>query len=166
VRKPRSFVVSAHPSQKEAETALAALEELARQKTIQLADAAIVVRTREGRVDLYQRNELSVGEGAVGGGTAGILAGLMLGVPIAGPIVGLAIGAGIGAIDRGIDDDRMRRLGAELQPGQAALCVLVTEADWPAVRERMDPLVGELLVTELTPEAEEALREAQPRGPA
>jgi uncharacterized membrane protein len=166
MRAPRSFLVSAQPSREAAEAALAALEDLAREKTIHLADAAIVVRTREGRVELYQRKELSVGEGAVGGGTAGVLAGLMLGVPIAGPIVGLAVGAGIGAIDGGIDDKRMRRLGAELQPGHAALCVLVTEADWPAVRARMAPLAGELLVRELTPEAEEALREAQAQGPA
>jgi uncharacterized membrane protein len=166
VKKPRSFVVSSHANRQEAEVALAALDELGRDGTIRLADAAVVVRTMEGHVDLYQRHELSVGEGAVGGGTAGVLAGLLLGVPIAGPIVGLAVGVGLGAIDRGIDDGRMRRLGAELQPGQAALCVLVSEADWPAVRERMAPLVGELLVAELTPEAEEALRESEGRGPA
>jgi uncharacterized membrane protein len=91
---------------------------------------------------------------------------VVLGVPIAGPIVGLAIGAGIAAIDRGIDDDRMRRLGGHLEPGQAALCALVGDADWPAVRERMAPLVGELLVAELTPEAEEALRAARARDQA
>lgn len=161
----RSFIVSSQANRQEAETALAALEELDRNGTIRLADAAIVVRTNEGRVDLYQRHELSVGEGAVGGGTAGILAGLLLGVPIVGPIVGVAVGVGLGAIDRGIDDGRMRRLGAELRPGQAALCALVTDADWPALRERMASLVGELLVAELTPEAEEALREAQAQGP-
>jgi uncharacterized membrane protein len=166
VKGKRSFVVSAHPDREHAETALGAIEELGRQGALRLVDAAIVVRTKEGRVDLYQSHEVSVGEGLVGGGTAGILAGLMLGVPIAGPIVGLAVGAGIGALDRGIDDARMRRLGAELQPGHAALCVLVGDVDWPPVRERMAPLVGELLVTELTPEAEEALREAQSQGPA
>jgi uncharacterized membrane protein len=166
VKKRRSFIVSSHANRQEGEAALAALEELGREGTIQLADAAIVVRTNEGRVELYQRHELSIGEGAVGGGTAGILAGLLLGVPIAGPVLGVAVGVGLGAIDRGIDDGRMRRVGAELHPGQAALCVLVGEADWPAVRERMAPLVGELLVTELTPEAEEALREAQAQGQA
>jgi uncharacterized membrane protein len=166
VKGKRSFVVSSHPNRQEAEVALAALDELGRDGSIRLADAAVVVRTSDGRVDLYQRHELSVGEGAVGGGTAGVLAGLFLGVPIAGPLVGLAVGVGLGAIDRGIDDGRMRHLGAELRPGQAALCVLVSEADWPTVRERMAPLVGDLLVAELTPEAEEALRESEERGPA
>ena len=166
MRGPRSFVVSGHSNQQEAEVALAALEDLGREQTLRLADAAIVARTKEGRVELHQRHDLSIGEGAVGGGTAGVLAGVVLGVPIAGPIVGLAIGAGIAAIDRGIDDDRMRRLGADLEPGQAALCALVGDADWPAVRERMAPLVDELLVAELTPEAEEALRAAQAQDQA
>ena len=161
MNRPRSFVVSCHADRQEAEAALAALETLGREGKIHLADAAVVVRTSEGRVELYQRHDLAVGEGAVGGGTAGVLAGILLGIPIAGPVVGLAVGVGLGAIDRGIDDSRMRRLGAELQPGQAALCVLVSKADWPPVRERMAPLVGELLVAELTPEAEEALRKAR-----
>ena len=166
MKAQRSFVVSSHANQQEAERALAALDELERQGKIELADAAVVVHTNEGRVELYQRHELSIGEGAVSGGTAGVLAGLLFGVPIAGPLVGVAVGVGLGAIDRGIDDSRMRRLGEELKPGQAALCVLVAEADWAVVRERMAPLVSDLLVTELTPQAEEALRAAREQGQA
>jgi uncharacterized membrane protein len=162
----RSFLASAHASREEAEVALEALEELGREKTLRLADAAIVVRTDEGRVELHQKHELAIGEGAVGGGVAGVLAGVAFGIPIVGPIAGLAIGVGLGAIDTGINDDRMRRLGADLEPGQAALCALVGEADWPAVRARMAPLAGELLVAELTLEAEEALREARETDPA
>lgn len=74
---------------------------------------------------------------------------------------GVTLGAGLGAFDSGIDDKRMRRLGAGLEPGQAALCALVGEADWPVVRARMSPLAGELLVAELTPEAEAELRAAR-----
>jgi uncharacterized membrane protein len=166
MRGPRSFVVTGHPGREEAEVALAALQELGRDQMLRLADAAIVVKTAEGRVELHQRHEVSPGEGAVGGGTAGVLAGVLLGVPIAGPILGFAVGVGVGVIDTGIDDGRMRRLGADLEPGQAALCALVGDADWPTVRERMAPLVGELLVAELTPEAEEALRRAQGQEPA
>jgi uncharacterized membrane protein len=166
MKQPRSFVAARNANREDAEVALAALEELGRGGVLRLADTAIVVRSAEGRVDLHQRHELAIGEGAVGGGVAGVLAGLLLGIPVAGPIAGLAIGAGIAAIDTGIDDDRMRRLGAELAPGQAAVCALIGEADWPAVRERMAPLVEELLVAELTPEAERALRAAQTADPA
>jgi uncharacterized membrane protein len=90
-----------------------------------------------------------------------MLAGLIVGFPLALPAAGLALGAGAGAFDTGIDDGRMRRLGAELEPGRAALCALVEGVDWPRVREKMAPYAGELLVAELTPEAEAALRAAQ-----
>jgi uncharacterized membrane protein len=166
MRRPRSVLASALPSLEAAEVALEALERLAAEGTLELADAAVVVKTEAGRVELHQRHELSPGEGAVGGGVAGVLAGLVLGFPLALPAAGIAIGAGLGAFDRGIDDSRMRRLGAELETGHAALCALVGRADWPLVRERMKPLVGELLVAELTPEAEAALREAQNGPPA
>jgi uncharacterized membrane protein len=69
-------------------------------------------------------------------------------------------------IDTGIDDGRMRRLGTELEPGHAALCALIGEADWAALRERMAPIVGELLVVELTPEAEAAVGRVQEEGQA
>lgn len=162
--KPRSFVASAHPGRDEAETALRALEDLAAEGSLRLADAAVVVKTDAGHVELHQRRDISPGEGAVGGGVAGVLAGLVLGFPLALPAAGAALGAGLGAFDRGIDDGRMRRLGAELEPGQAALCALVDDAEWAVVRQRMSPLVGELLVAELTPEAEAALQAAREQG--
>jgi uncharacterized membrane protein len=160
-KKPRSFVAAAYPSRSAAETGLETLEVLGREGALHLVDVAIVERTTHGRVELHQRHELSAGEGAVSGGVAGILAGLVIGFPIALPAAGIAIGAAAGAFDTGIDDGRMRRLGGELETGQAALCALVGQADWVRVREGMAPHAGELLVAELTPEAEEALRAAQ-----
>ena len=47
-------------------------------------DAAIVVRTADGRVELRQTKEVAAGEGIVAGGTAGMVAGLLLGGPIGG----------------------------------------------------------------------------------
>jgi uncharacterized membrane protein len=160
-KKPRSFVAAAYPSRSVAETGLETLESLGRDGALHLVDAAIVERTEHGRVELHQRHEFSAGEGAVSGGVAGILAGLVIGFPVALPAAGIAIGAAVGAIDTGIDDGRMRRLGEELDAGQAALCALVGEADWTRVKEGMAPHAGELLVAELTPEAEAAIQAAQ-----
>jgi uncharacterized membrane protein len=157
----RSFVASAHVSREGAEEALAALEQIAREQLVKLDDVALVIRTLQGRTELHQRHELAVGEGIVGGGVGGMLAGILLGLPIAVPLAGMALGAGIGLIDTGIDDDRMRRLGAELEPGHAILCALIREADWAEVRERMGPFAGELVVVELTPEAEAALAQVR-----
>ena len=160
-KKPRSFIAAAYPSREAAETALDALERLGRDGKIRLSDAAIVERTGDGRIELHQHHGLSAGEGAVSGGVAGILAGLIVGFPIALPAAGIAIGAAAGAFDTGIDDGRMRRLGEELSAGHAALCALVEDADWGRVRTEMAPHAGEILVTELTPEAEAAIRAAR-----
>jgi uncharacterized membrane protein len=160
---PRSFAVAAFPTKEEAERALDALDELVRAKAVELEDAAIVVKTDAEKVELHQRKGLSVGGGAVGGGTIGLVAGLVLGFPIAGALLGLAAGGGIGALDRGIDDGRMKELGRKLDPGQAALCVLVGKVDWALLRERLGPLGGELLAAELTPEAEAEIAAAATR---
>jgi uncharacterized membrane protein len=148
-------------SREDAEAALAALEQLAREELVMLDDVALVIRTPQGRTELHQRHGLAVGEGIVGGGVGGVLAGILLGLPVAVPLAGMALGAGIGLIDTGIDDDRMKRLGAELEPGHAILCALIREAEWPKVRERMAPVAGELVVVELTPADEAAVAEAR-----
>jgi uncharacterized membrane protein len=157
----RSFVASAYVSREDADEALAALEQLAREQLVSLDDVALVIRTPQGQTELHQRHGLAVGEGIVGGGVTGVLAGILLGLPVAVPLAGMAVGAGIGLIDTGIDDARMKRLGAELEPGRAILCALIRDADWAKVRERMARFAGELVVVELTPEAEAALAEAQ-----
>jgi uncharacterized membrane protein len=161
VSRPRSFVALAQPDRNEAEAALGALEDLASEGALSLADAAIVVKTEAGRIELHQHHQLSAGEGAVGGGVAGALAGVLLGFPLALPAAGIALGAAAGAFDRGIDDGRMKRLGAGLEPGHAALCVLVADVDWKVVKQRMAPFAGEIVAVELTPEAEAALRKVQ-----
>jgi uncharacterized membrane protein len=91
-------------------------------------DAAVVLRTENGRIELVQTREVAPGEGLVGGGTVGLIAGLLLGLPVGGALLGLAGGAVFGFRDTGIPDSRLREVGAELKPGQAMLCVLV-EAD-------------------------------------
>jgi uncharacterized membrane protein len=157
MRKARSFAASAHPSFADAERALAALEDLANGGVVRLDDAAIVARTAAGKVEVHQRRGLSAGAGLVGGGVAGALGGLLLGLPVAGAVLGAVAGGGLSLIDTGIDDSRLKELGSELRAGQAALCVLVADADWPALRDGMAPFTGDLLAVELTPDAEAAL---------
>jgi uncharacterized membrane protein len=159
MRKRRSFAASSFPSFEEAEAALSALEGLARDRVVSLDDAAIVVKAPTGEVDLHQRRGLTAGGGVVGGGVIGVLAGLLLGIPVPGTLAGMAVGGIVGAIDTGIDDDRLKQIGRDLEPGGAALCILITDADWPALREKASGLGGRLVVVELSPEAEAALAE-------
>ena len=56
--------------------------------------------------------------------------------------------------DRGIKNKLLKELGEKMTPEQSALAVLVEEADWTAVKERMGAqnFNGEIVVQELVDE--------------
>jgi uncharacterized membrane protein len=105
--------------------ALATVRVLEAEQEVSVRDAAVVMRTELGRIEIAQTREIAPGEGIVGGGTVGLVAGPLLGLPVGGALVGLAGGALRGLRDTGIPNKRLRKLGNELQPEQAVLCVLV-----------------------------------------
>jgi uncharacterized membrane protein len=115
-------------------------------------DAAVVVRTAGGHIELHQTDQLAAGDGAVAGGAAGLVAGLLLGLPVAGAAVGLLGGGSWGLRDTGIPDERLRQLGRELEPGHAVLCVLVEERGLAQVREAL-AVYGEVLEAGVEPTA-------------
>jgi uncharacterized membrane protein len=145
-----SFVAVAFDSAPDAEAALQAVRGLEGEKAASIEDAAVVLRTADGRLELHQTKELAVGEGAVAGGSVGLVAGLLLGGPVGGALVGLVAGGGWGLRDTGIPDDRLRQLGKELEPGHAVLCVLVGASGLARVRDALAPY-GEVLEAELAP---------------
>jgi uncharacterized membrane protein len=108
-------------------------------------DAAVVVRGADGRIQLHQTHQTSIGEGAIVGGTAGLLAGLLVGLPVAGALAGLVGGGGFGARDTGIPDEQLRALGKSLDADQAVLCVLVEPDGASALTAALEPFGGELL---------------------
>jgi len=110
-------------------------------------DAAVVVRTLEGAVELRQGRQPAIGETIVAGGTIGLVVGFLLGGPVIGAVAGLAGGGVFGARDRGLPDEQMRRFGRELAPGRAAVFAIVDDAH--SVSERLAPYEGELVVSEL-----------------
>jgi uncharacterized membrane protein len=160
VSEKHNFVVMAFESRAVADQALQRIEELSRAKEIAVKDAALVVKGPDGAITLDQTKELSVGQGTIAGGVAGFLLGLAIGGPIGTTLVGMVAGGGAGFFDTGIDNKRLKELGEELEPGQAAVGVLVERANWPLVRERVQPLGGRPLVLELTDEALAALEDA------
>lgn len=112
-----------------AQEALLAAMRLVARNQLQLEDAAIVAKVR-GKVRITQTKDVTPSQGAVSGAWLGILAGLFLGP--GGPLVGGALGAAAGGLfaklrDIGIDDDEMKRMGDELDEGQAALFLLVED---------------------------------------
>jgi uncharacterized membrane protein len=143
-----------------AEAVRSKLFDLQRQQLIAIEDAVVVERTGDGKVKLHQLRS-NVGRGAAGGALWGGLIGLVFLVPFLGAAMGAAVGAATGsALDTGVDDNFMRQVGQELQPGKAALFVLLTKSTPEKVLPEVAPYGGRILRTSLSPEAEERLREA------
>lgn len=125
---------------------------------IEIDDLVIVERKQDGKVKLHQPS--MAGIGAASGALWGGLIGLIFLVPLFGMALGAAAGAATGALsDSGVDDDFMKRLGAELDPGNAAVIVLIRSvtADklLPEIKEH-----GTVIQTSLSTEDEEALKQA------
>lgn len=91
--------------------------------------------------------------------------GTLIGILFLNPLLGLAAGAGAGALsgyltDVGIDDKFVKSAADALQPGQAALCVLVRKVTADKVLPEMAQFGGTVLRSNLTEEQEKKLREA------
>jgi uncharacterized membrane protein len=141
------------------EALLAAMRMVARTQ-LTLEDAAIVARVR-GRVRITQTKDMNPTQGAVGGAWLGILAGLFLGP--GGPLIGGALGAAAGGLfaklrDIGIDDDEMKRMGEELDDGEAALFLLVEDCHRMRALHEVSRFPGRVLASTADPELVEQVR--------
>ena len=157
VGSENSLIALAYPDREAAEAAAAELEALGDEHKAKVRDSAIVVKVEGGRVELHQTRELSVGQGLVAGGTVGFLLGLAVGGPIGAAVAGMVAGGGYGVFDTGIENKQLRKLGEELEPGHAALVLLVEKAHWTELRDRLAPHHGEVLLADLSAEALDAL---------
>jgi len=148
------------PTANGADAAEMTLKDLQTRELIQIHDAAIVSYPEGARKPKIKQLASLTGAGAMGGAFWGMLFGLIFFVPL----LGMAIGAGIGALtgslsDVGIDDDFIRRMRDEIQPGTSALFVLSSGAVIDKVREAFDGQPMVLVETNLTHEEEEKLRD-------
>jgi uncharacterized membrane protein len=132
--------------------------EAAKAHLIEIDDIVVVERRDDGKVKLHQPS--MAGIGAAGGALWGGLIGLLFFVPLFGMAVGAAAGAAGGAMsDSGVDDDFMKRLGNELEPGKAALIVLVSKMSADKVLPEIK-VPGTVIQTSLSNEDESALQQA------
>jgi uncharacterized membrane protein len=131
------LVVVGFPTVEEAEEVRRELVDIQKEQLISLEDAVVVEHDSEGKVHLRQSLNLTAA-GALGGGFWGSLVGLLFLNPLLGAAVGAGIGAASGSLsDIGINDGFMRELGETLQPGSAALCLLLRDSTPDRVIERL-----------------------------
>lgn len=138
----------------------AELVKLQTEYLIEMEDVVVVTKAADGAVKLHQAVNLTA-SGAVGGTFWGGLIGMLF----LNPLVGAAVGAGAGALagratDIGIDDNFMRDVGASLERGGSALCVLVRKMTADKVIARLEPFraKGRVIQTSLDADIDEKLK--------
>ena len=157
------LVVIVYPTESKAEAIRKRLLELQKEYLIELEDAVIATKTEDGQVKLNQlMNTTAIG--AASGGFWGLLIGTLFLGPI-GTLGGAAVGAASGALggaltDYGINDQFMKDLATSIQPGNAALFVLIRKMTADKVLADLHGTGGVILKTSLDHSKEQALREA------
>ena len=154
-----SFIVVRYPQKETAAAALEAVKGLAKEKIVKLKDAVAITKTEKGKIKLQQTKDDPASKGFLKGGVIGIIFAVLFG-PAGWIVAGALLGTAFSMFDRGIKNKLLKELGEDMTADQSALAVLVEEADWAIVKERMAAhnFGGEVVVSELV---EEQLAEAE-----
>ena len=154
------LVVIAFPTEAKAEEVRQKLLAMQKEYLIELGDAVIAVKDSEGHIKLNQLINTTAA-GAVTGAFWGTLIGLIFLMPLAGAALGAASGTLGGYLtDVGLNDKWMKETAAAVQPGTAALFVLVRKVTADKVLERLKGEGGTVLKTSLDHTKEAALQAA------
>lgn len=137
-----------------------ALREAQHSHLVSLDDSAVVVKDKDGQVQVLNEVDRGVKVGAIGGGLLGLIVGFVLG----GPLASLALGAVAGALggdlaNLGIDQRFINNVSETLEPGHSALFLVVREAEPEIVVDVLEPYEGHVYYTSLPTEVENELRQ-------
>jgi uncharacterized membrane protein len=135
------------------------LRSVERQDLVNLDDSAIVVKDQEGKIHVKNEMDRGVKIGAVGGGLLGLLIGGIF-FPLAGLLVGALTGGLVGAsLDLGVQQQFVKHVSEELQPGTSALFFIVRAANPDVAIAALKPYKGKIYHASFPPEAEQQLRQ-------
>jgi uncharacterized membrane protein len=148
-----SFIVVKYPNKDTAESALEVAREMAKEKVVKLKDAVAITKIEKGKIKLHQTKDDPASRGFLKGGVIGIVFAVLFGA--AGWIAaGALLGTAFAMFDRGIKDKLLKELGENMTPDESALAVLVEEANWAILKERVGGpnFQGQVVVSELVEE--------------
>ncbi len=149
----QSLIVVQFEGRETADEVYRELRALDKEGLLELKTAATVSRSSSGRLRLHQKRRLTVWQGALGGAALGLL--------LVGTGGGIAVMALASALLGAAGADKRRQvkhfLDDKLGPEQSALAVVISDADWARVQQRVAPYRGTLLSIELSAEAEAQL---------
>ena len=162
------LVVVAYDGEDTADQVLNKLRQLQKEYLIDLEDAVVAVRDKNGKVRIKQSVPLvpmSAASGAAWGGLFGLLIGLVFLNPLLGWVTGLAMGAGAGALsgalaDYGINDDFIKEIGRSLEQGKSAIFMLVRRVNFDKALPELSKFGGKIIRTSLSDDQEARLKAA------
>ena len=150
----QTLIAITYPSEAQARETLDVVAKAQSGYLAKLDDACIVTRDAEGKAHLHQLFNTTVA-----GGASGAFWGTLIGLLFLNPLLGLVVGGATGAVggavtDYGISDDFMRGLAKDIQPGSAALFMMLQDATLDRVLPELAHHGGSLLYTNLSKDAE------------
>ncbi|SHN55265.1 DUF1269 domain-containing protein [Desulfovibrio litoralis] len=155
-----TLIVVSYPDAFKAEEVRLTLEKLQLSYLIDLEDAVVAVKDKNGKVKLHQITNLTAA-GAVSGGFWGMLVGLIFLNPLLGAAVGASAGAASGALaDIGINDKFMKDLASTLQNNTSALFILVRSVTVDKVLPEIEKYGGTIIQSSLSYEDQAKLQAA------
>ena len=120
------MMVIAFDEEREAERVLDTLKKMDRKDVVDLKSAAVIVRSRSGKVRIRETKDFDAKQGAMTGALAGGVLGLLKKHAVKGALIGAAGGAIAGkVIDLGLKDILLKEIGESLGPGSSAIVALV-----------------------------------------
>src|SRR3954469_1776203 len=152
------LIAIAYPDLATAQEVASNAAHLQKSHELSLDDLVVLERKDDGKVKLHQPS--MAGAGAASGALWGGLIGLIFFMPLFGMAIGAAAGAAGGAAsDYGIDDKFMKELGTSIEPGGAAVLLLVREVSADKVIPQIK-IPGKIIQTSLDNDTEQALSDA------
>ena len=145
-----------------AKTIVDMLDQMDKAGTIDLSDAATVTKGADGKLQITETRELTGKEGAKRGAIAAGVVGLLFPPAlIASAVVGGGLGAAWGKLrDTGLKSKQIEEMGEKLEPGNAAVVALVSEASVEPLKKAMQGYDGELLTHAFSASESESIEAA------
>lgn len=142
------LIAASYGTYEQGETILNMIQKMKKAETIKIADAALVTKTADGKLEVKETKELTGRKGARRGavilGTFGLIFPPSF---IASVLVGGGLGALAGKLrDTGIKTDELERFAQGLEPGHVAVLVLSHSDSVPKVKNALQGYEG-MIVT-------------------
>ena len=148
--RKQSLIITAYEGRETANEVYKTVRQLEKDRKVDLKAAMVILRKKNGKLKVVQKRKAVSGWGGAALGTG--LA-LLLGAATGGVLAGAVIGGVIGGFGRKKRNRARHFLEDKLGVDDSALAVLITDADWEAVRDRIEHYGGEIMAIELTDQA-------------